>query len=60
MRQKQVDSCENVTQFILVLLFINDCVVFHMNNCKPAFAPAWIVVGALDLENHTVGWNPDS
>ena len=26
------------TEFILVLLFINYCIIFHMNNCKPTFA----------------------
>ena len=26
------------TQFILVLLFNNYCIIFHMNNCKPTFA----------------------
>ena len=31
-------SCEYMKQFILVLLFINYCVIFHMNNCKPTFA----------------------
>ena len=28
-----------VKQFILVLLFINYYIVFHMNNCRPPFAP---------------------
>ena len=32
--------CE--TQFILVLLLINYCILFHMNNCKPTFAPTCI------------------
>ena len=27
------------TEFTLVLSFINYCVIFHVNNCKPAFAP---------------------
>ena len=25
------------TEFILVLLFINYCIIFHMNNYKPTF-----------------------
>ena len=29
--------CE--TEFIFVLLFINYCFIFHMNNCKLPFAP---------------------
>ena len=27
------------TQFILVLSFIHYCMIIHMNNCKPTFAP---------------------
>ena len=27
------------TEFILVLLFISCCIIFHVNNCKPTFAP---------------------
>ena len=30
------------TPFILVLLFINYCIIFHTNNCKPTFAPPYI------------------
>ena len=26
------------TEFILVLFFINYCIIFHMNNCKSTFA----------------------
>ena len=26
------------TEFILVLLLMNYCIGFHMNNCKPTFA----------------------
>lgn len=32
--QKWVCRCED-TQFILVLLLINCCIIFHTNNCKP-------------------------
>ena len=35
-------SCEYVKEFILVLLFINYCIIFHMNNYKPTFAPSCI------------------
>ena len=31
-----IDVCE--TEFILVLLFTNYCLVFHMTNCKSTFA----------------------
>ena len=30
------------TEFILVLLHINYCIIFHTNNCKPTFAPPCI------------------
>ena len=29
-------------QFILVLVFIHYCIIFHTNNCKPTFAPPCI------------------
>ena len=29
---------EQDTEFTLVLLFINYCIIFHVNNCKPTFA----------------------
>ena len=32
------------TEFILVLLFINYCIIFHMNNRKPTFANSCISV----------------
>ena len=32
------------TEFILILLFIKYCIIFHMNNCKPTFAPPCIKV----------------
>ena len=25
-------------EFVLLLLFINYCIIFHRNNCKPTFA----------------------
>ena len=34
--------CE--TQFILILLFINYCIIFHRNNCKPTFVPPCVCV----------------
>ena len=34
-----LQACE--TQFILVL-FINYCIIFHTNNCKPTLAPPCI------------------
>ena len=43
------------TEFIPVLLFINYCIIFHMNNCKPAFAQpcrlwlVWFNIGITDL-----------
>ena len=40
--QKEVYSCGDVKQLILVLLFIH-CIIFHMNNCKPTSAPLWIL-----------------
>ena len=36
---KVVHSPEYTEQFILVLLFINYCVIFHMDNCKSTFVP---------------------
>ena len=33
---------EQNTEYILVLLFINYCVIFHISNCKPASAPPYI------------------
>ena len=32
------------TEFFLVLLFINYCIIFHRNNCKPTFAPPCILI----------------
>ena len=29
------------TEFILTLLFINCCTIFHMNNYKPTFVPLY-------------------
>ena len=29
----------HMKQFIPVLLFINYCIIFHTNNCKPTCAP---------------------
>lgn len=37
------DSCENVRQFILVL-FISNCVIFRINNCKPLPHPVLYVI----------------
>lgn len=31
------------TEFVLLLLFINECIIFHMSNCKPTFAPCCII-----------------
>ena len=39
---KEVYSCEYVKQFILVLLFINYCISFHVNNCKPTLILSYI------------------
>ena len=36
---QRVYSCKYVKHFILVLLLINYCSSFPMNNCKPTFAP---------------------
>ena len=41
-RQKQGHSSECVGQFVLALLFITYC-IFHMNSCKPTFAPPCIL-----------------
>ena len=31
------------TEFILILLFIYYCIIFHTNTCKPTFAPSCIL-----------------
>ena len=31
-------QCEHAKQFVVVLLFINYCIIFYMNTCKPTFA----------------------
>ena len=36
---------------IIVLLFVNYCIIFHTNNCKPTFVPPCIFIGPLDLRN---------
>ena len=36
------------TEFILVLLFINYCIIFHMNDCKPTFAPPYTNINKTD------------
>ena len=38
--QKEVYSCEYAKEFILVLLFINYCIIFH-TNCIPIFDPPY-------------------
>ena len=30
-------------QFILLLIVINYCIIFHRNNCKPPFAPPCVI-----------------
>ena len=40
------------TDFIFVLLFINYCISFHMNNCKPTFAPPCVIYWLNNLENN--------
>lgn len=42
----------NVVEFILVILFINYCIIFYTNNCKPAFATPCIVT--MFLSNLTI------
>ena len=37
------------TQFIAGLLFINYCIIFHMNNYKPTFPHP--VLGVLGIQN---------
>ena len=37
--QKWVYRCKYAKQFIPVSLLINYCIIFHMNNWKPTFAP---------------------
>ena len=32
------------TQFILVLLYIYYCIIFYKINCKPTFAPPYIIL----------------
>ena len=43
------------TEFILVLLFINYCIIFHTKNCKPPLAPPCVwqtrIHGALTFCN---------
>ena len=40
----KVYSCEyRKHKFILVLLFINCCIIFHKNTCKPSFSPPCIL-----------------
>ena len=36
-------------QFVLVLVFIDYCIIFHTNNCKPTFAPPCIFVHIYNL-----------
>ena len=40
--QKQVYHYEYIKQFIVVLLLMNYCIVFHMNNCKPTLVSPYI------------------
>ena len=37
------------TKFIVVLLFNNYDIIFHVNNCKAAFAPPCVSVPVLSL-----------
>ena len=42
-RQKVgLQLCVRETEFILVSSLINHCIIFHMDNCKPTFAPPCI------------------
>ena len=41
--QKYVYSCQKTKQFILVLLLIKYCIIFHSNNHKVTFAPPCIL-----------------
>ena len=34
--------CTGNTEFILVLFFINHCIIFEMNNCKSTFVPPFV------------------
>ena len=47
------------TDFILVLSFINYCILFHMNSCEPTFAHSCIYTNcpliASDCESFALG-----
>ena len=56
--QKWVYSCEYAKQSLFLLLFINYCIIFHMNNCKPTFVHPCIKLqlcscGACSLKGST-------
>ena len=44
MAKVALQLCVCKTQFILVLLFIIFCIIFHTNNCKTTFAPPCIFI----------------